>query len=110
MIDRLGFRPRFDRCVVCGKDLGESLVYSSMLGGALCADCRDRATDSVPFTKELVLALDQLLSSDPESEAKSALDRQVAQIVEATLLSHVGDRLPSEGFWRSVNRNRILAG
>ncbi len=109
MIDRLGFRPRFDRCVTCGKELGESRSYSPSMGGALCDSCKDRASDGVQFTTAAALALDRLLTETEAESAGGAVDRLAAQIVESTLLAHLGERLPTDTFWRSMNRASALA-
>jgi DNA repair protein RecO len=105
LIDRLGFKPRLDKCARCASALHEKLVYSPLLGGAVCAKCAPGVDDGVEFDHAIVPELDKLLSdSGSDSPINETLDRPIARFIEATLFSHIGARLPADRFWRSINR------
>lgn len=105
LIDRLGFRPRLDRCVRCGRELGASRVYSPSLGGAVCAVCVKEITDGLAYTDSVTKALDALLDDQGAMQpVVQSVDRDVARFLEATLLAHLESQLPADRFWRAMRQ------
>jgi len=85
LLDRLGFRPIFDRCAACGAAIGgpgERRVFSAAKGGQLCPACEPSARDARPVAASVL----RLLTGWQQAASTEAA-RRVRGTVRQALLS-----------------------
>lgn len=105
LFDHLGFRPQLDKCVRCGKNQSTKYTYVPEAGGAVCDKCQTADSKGIPLTSHTIQGLNNLLQPNSESTPiNKTTDRTIAQIIDQTLLIHTQKHLPTDAFWRSINR------
>ncbi|MFH0853089.1 MAG: DNA repair protein RecO [bacterium] len=105
LFDHLGFKPQLSKCVRCGKSESIKYTYVSEAGGAVCEQCQTAGSKGIALTANTVEALNSLLNNKTDATpANKTTDRTIAQIIDQTLLIHTQKHLPTDSFWRSINR------
>jgi DNA repair protein RecO (recombination protein O) len=87
----LGYSPRLDACVGCGKDLtGSRVWFSPSAAGVLCPACLPSARDHRPLSATGWTALRRLADGEPTLPA--AARREVRQVLGLAVCTVLGRR------------------
>jgi len=102
LVTALGFEPVLDRCAVCGAAVGDTLAFSALHGGGLCATHRGEAGRTNRLAPEDRDALRALLDGrwpEPPLDARHAAAHR--RLLAAFIRHHLAeDRpLPALDFW-----------
>lgn len=100
-LSEVGLQPRFDRCALCGGEVGASPRFDPEHGGAVCESCGPRSRFGVPVSGELVRALAGLQGG--AREPLSAELRQRGRALLNLFIAHqLGRKLRSVEFLTQV--------
>lgn len=105
LLDALGFRPRFDACVLCHGDLkNKNMFFSVKYGGVICNHCEEKDMDSLKFTARLAAEMEQISEKSIPSDNKTAVFANkysadiLRQIGSLLVLHQLGKKTKSEYF------------
>ncbi len=111
LLSLLGYQPKLDRCLSCGRDADREMIFYGPKGGVLCPDCIVSSGEpqirlspgAVGFYYQaLRMDLDKITRLKPSNGIMAELDR-----VLFTHTSHIlGKRLKSVEFLRTVIPDR----
>lgn len=89
-----GLMPRFDRCSICGGEVGEGALFDPSHGGVVCQPCRGRVYTGVPIAGALAQALAAIqgggrtpMPADQRARARELLNLFIAHQLGRTLKS-----------------------
>ncbi|MEA4812882.1 MAG: DNA repair protein RecO [Anaerolineaceae bacterium] len=98
LLEQLGFRPELQNCVSCGEDIRpENQYFSPLLGGALCAHCRQADHTAWPVSMPVLKYMRHLqrtpwaklagltIPAEVEKDLKSLLERYLTYLLEHSL-------------------------
>lgn len=95
-----GFKPHFDSCISCGKQLYEQSKFSLMLGGLLCAQCwpKDLASRSIfRGTVATILHIERnSMKNSLNLGMNPQIKKELAIILNAFLNFHLEKELKSQ--------------
>jgi DNA repair protein RecO (recombination protein O) len=104
----LGFQPRLDRCISCGRDSERWMIFYGPRGGVLCPDCLVSSGDEPQvrlssgavgfYYQALRMDLDKVTRLRPPADILRELD----QAFSSHTLHVLGKRLKSVEFLKSV--------
>lgn len=85
----VGYSPRLDACAVCGGSVeGENVLWSPVMGGAVCPRCRSRVLEGIRLSSNSWLWLRRLSQGEalpaclpPPSDVRQALGLTVTQVL-----------------------------
>jgi len=83
----LGYAPRLDRCVGCGKN--ETGGFGAAEGGILCRSCAGRSPSSLPIAASTLALLRTLAKGSLPRDPSTETTRQLDQIAESFLAFHI---------------------
>lgn len=93
-LDVLGYRPRLNACVSCGRTLKpEGNGFSAEAGGVLCPLCRGREGDQRDITPATLATLRRLQSSGLQAADRVVMTTSVRIEAEAILAEYMRRRL-----------------
>lgn len=96
-----GLMPRFDRCAVCGGEVGEGPLFDPDHGGVVCARCHGRVHKGIRMPAELAHALSLLQAGERNPMPKE--ERQRAREILNVFIAHqLGRKLKSVEFMSQV--------
>lgn len=92
LLSRAGYRPQLDNCVHCGRpEQGERMLFSSVLGGMLCAKCSAAdagAIWTVPATLAWLERLTGLNATAPEEFSLSLAVLKELETISGKYIQH----------------------
>jgi DNA repair protein RecO (recombination protein O) len=103
----LGFQPKLDHCLSCGRKPAGEMIFQSMRGGILCPDCMVSSGDprvrlspgAVGFYYHaLRMEMDKVCRLKPSPGIMAELD----EVFSAHTFNIIGKRLKSTQFFRSL--------
>jgi len=89
-----GYALRLHACVSCDRNLDDARgdrcsYFAPPLGGVLCADCRQAASDSFPLPPGVLGALQNLIAHPMrEATVEEGLQESVRRVVSSHVLAH----------------------
>ncbi len=103
----LGYQPKLDHCLSCGRQPKGEMIFESMKGGVLCADCMVSSGDAqLRLTSGTVGFYYQALRMDMDKVCRLKPSAGIMQELDQTLSAHffhiIGKRLKSLDFLRTV--------
>jgi len=101
LLAHAGFMPRFDRCSICGKGLGDSPRFDPHHGGGVCAHCKDRASGSLPVPAAVLESLRGLQEGNRIPMAPEMRQR-ARELLNVFIAHHLGRQLKSVEFMAQV--------
>lgn len=101
LLDLTGHRPRFDRCVGCGRPTGTTAVaFDASQGGVVCGACR--TAGALTVSPRALGALRGLQGATWEARLAAripaAVEREAASVLDAYLTSITGAALKASRF------------
>ncbi|HVP37311.1 MAG TPA: DNA repair protein RecO [Terriglobales bacterium] len=105
----LGYKPKLDVCVSCGKEIkDEEVLFSPERGGVICKKCAKEDEYFLKLSKESYLAARKLLSLDINKVDKFPVDREsldeVSGLVKSFISYHTGAKeLKALDFLRKIS-------
>lgn len=84
-----GYGPVVDRCVVCGKPIKGSAVFSFALGGSLCANDRERDPEALAASAVALASIGFLSEVSASALSRVQLERRQRAEVETLLRRYV---------------------
>lgn len=96
MLGLSGYGPVVDRCVVCGKTVAGSGVFSCALGGSLCAADRARDPEAVPASAVAFAAIGFLREASAAALSRISLQQRQRAEVEGLLRRYLEYRLEAK--------------
>lgn len=96
-----GFMPRFDRCAVCGQEVGGAPVFDPSHGGVVCERDRGRVHAALAITPELADALARMQAGERKPMAAEGRHR-ARELLNGFIEHQLGRRLNSVGFLSQV--------
>ncbi len=103
-LDLLGLRPRFDKCILCGREVVKKNSYFSFKHeGVICDRCPRRETGVLRFTDNSAAALEIIFRKNNGADGKGASIKKetigdLRKIGSHLVLCHLGKKLRSEPF------------
>ena len=103
----LGYQPKLDRCLSCGRQSAGEMVFYSMKGGVICPDCMVASDDPQArlslgaigfYYQALKMDMDKICRLKPSAAIMQELDRTFS----AHTFHILGKRLKSTEFLRTV--------
>lgn len=109
-ISFLGFRPCLDSCVICGKDINETLRFSIKQGGIICEDCFGLEKTSRYMDKSMLKYLKLLLYTSLDNLGEIKLPKDVMTKLQDILVQYIltcieKDHFNSLNFIKSIEKN-----
>ena len=103
----LGYQPKLDRCLSCGKQSAGDMVFQAMKGGVLCPDCLVSSGDEqVRLSPGAVSFYYQSLRMEMEKICRLKPSPLIMQELDRAFSAHtfhiLGKRLKSMEFLRTV--------
>lgn len=85
----LGYRPRLDACVSCGRPIKEGgFLLSPYRGGILCRSCRTRE-NGMPVSGAVIAAMEKLLTWDPRQLLHLQLNAKLREELDRALFYYM---------------------
>ncbi|OGW39668.1 MAG: DNA repair protein RecO [Nitrospirae bacterium GWC2_56_14] len=103
----LGYQPKLDHCLSCGRQSAGEMVFHGMKGGVLCSDCMVSSGDpQVRISPGAIGFYYQALRMDMDKICRLKPSAAIMQELDRTFSDHtfhiLGKRLKSTEFLRSV--------
>ncbi len=103
----LGYQPKLDHCLSCGKQPKAEMIFEPMKGGVLCSDCLvSSGVDQIRITQGAVGFYYQALRMEMDKVCRLKPSAGIMLELDKTFSSHLfhimGKRLKSMDFLRSV--------
>lgn len=107
LLSLLGYQPKLDRCLSCGREPAGEMIFEGMKGGVLCSDCivssGDHQVKLTPgavgfYYQALRMEMDKVCRLKPSAGIMQELDR----IFSAHFFHITGKRLKSRGFLGTI--------
>ncbi len=104
----MGYHPELAHCVRCGADNNKpDMMFSPSLGGRVCDRCGPRPEDAIHLRCESVVAMQQILTSEP-SKLKSvqlspAVRDELQKAVKWFVRYHTGQEIKSSEFIQALS-------
>ena len=93
-LDLLGYRPRLDRCVLCGRPLeAAGNGFSSQGGGVLCPLCRHREPDQRDIAPATLAMLQRLQTGSLAAAGSLVMAPAVRSEAESIMAEYISARL-----------------
>jgi DNA repair protein RecO (recombination protein O) len=94
-----GFKPEFNRCIICHNDLEDDIFFSVSKGGLVCANCYRKAADYQKISKETSATLFYVQKTDfakvNRINPTYACEKEMLYLLREFLLYHLDfDILP----------------
>jgi len=83
----LGYRPELGRCVVCGRDPGDSAAFAAARGGVVCRACA--GTEALRLSAEALAGLKRLFAGGALVDLSRAAADDLARGLDAFLRAHL---------------------
>ncbi|MDH4222043.1 MAG: DNA repair protein RecO [candidate division Zixibacteria bacterium] len=109
LLSHLGYKPRLDVCVGCGKEIkGKEVFLSPERGGIICPVCTREGEYYLKLSRRSYLSVRKLLSLDIRAVDKYLVDKEnldeIGEMVNSFINYHIGTRnLKSLEFLRKVS-------
>jgi DNA repair protein RecO (recombination protein O) len=109
LLSHLGYKPKLDSCVNCGKEIEEEQIYASPeRGGVICPNCVREDEYYLKLNRKSYLLVRRLLSLDMNRVDRYPVNKENLQEVEETVKSfihyHIGAKdLKSLEFLKKVS-------
>jgi DNA repair protein RecO (recombination protein O) len=109
LLVRAGYRPQVSHCAHCLQSLvPEGAYFSSVLGGVLCANCRDADSTALGICTETPQWLDRLMKFDIGNAERFSISGtllgEVEQVLQQYLQHQLEKDLKAGKFLASLNR------
>ncbi len=104
----LGYQPKLDHCLSCGREPTGNLIVHSMKGGVLCPDCMESSGGpQVRLSKGAAGFYYQTLRMDMDKICRLKPSLAIMEDLDRMFLAHtfhvLGKRLKSREFLQSIN-------
>ena len=94
LLDRLGYRPEFARCVACDREItSPRVLFHPAEGGVLCAACTERAAGGVEIPLGITRQCIRLLENPAAPLGILRPSPSDRRIMESLLRAHIDHRL-----------------
>ncbi|UCG94518.1 MAG: DNA repair protein RecO [Candidatus Aerophobus sp.] len=109
LLSHLGYRPKLDSCVSCGKEIKrKELFLSTERGGIICPDCTRESEFYIKLSRKSYLSIRKLLSLDMNRVDKYPMNdenlEEMGEVVKSFIYYHIGTKdLKSLEFLRKVS-------
>ncbi len=115
LLSLLGYQPKLDHCLSCGREPTGELIFYSMKGGVLCPDCMESSGGSQVrlsqgaasfYYQALRMDMDKICRLRPSPAIMQELDRMFS----AHTFHILGKRLKSREFLQTINTDARTNG
>jgi len=88
-----GFKPEFNRCIICNKPLKDEMFFNTSKGGLICGDCTKGVPQSRRITKEASLSFLYIQQHDfphlLRLKASFGCEEEIIHILKEFILYHL---------------------
>jgi DNA repair protein RecO (recombination protein O) len=107
LLSVLGYQPKLDYCLSCGKQPKWDVIFHSMKGGVLCRECMISSEEPLLIISQGAVgfyyqALRMDLDKISRLKPSAGIMRELSQVFSAHIIHILGKKLKSAEFLRSV--------